>query len=450
MEGGTEPGTMTGTRIRERRLARGIAQGSLAGQVGISPSYLNLIEHNRRKIGGRILLRLAEALEVDPQELSHGSEAALLAALHEAAGEAAEAGNPDMVPAPDLDRIEEFAGRFPGWANLLAGTLRRAQAAARQVDALSDRLAHDPQLAASLHEVLSVVTAIRSTASILVETPALEPEWRARFHRNLGEDSQRLAEGAQRLVRYLDDGPGTGRDILSPQDELDRFLAAAEYRFPALEKAGDVDAALAAGDLRPGTGAHVLARAALETYGADAAALPQAHLLQAVARHGLAPLALAQDLDVPLPRLMRRLAAMPQEAVGPVGLISADAAGVIGTLKPLEGFAVTRLAGACPLWPLFRAAAQPATPLRQRIVQPGRGAQPVQAIAACEAAAPPSYNMPTLMRSYMLLLPDTAEAGDAAPMPVGTACRICPRPDCAARREPSVLAHAGDAQAPWF
>lgn len=438
-------GTLTGTRIRQKRLARGIAQGALASQAGISPSYLNLIEHNRRRIGGRILLRLAAALEVDPQTLSQGSEAALIAALHEAAGEAAAIGT-DATPAPDPDRAEEFAGRFPGWAHLLAGTLRRAQAASRQVDALSDRLAHDPQLAASLHEVLSVVTAIRSTASILVETPALEPEWRARFHRNLGEDSQRLAEGAQRLVRYLDDGPATGRDILSPQDEMDRFLAASDHHFAALEQDGDVDAVLEAGDLRPDTGAHVLARAALETYRADTAALPQARLLAAIKRHGMNPLALAQDADVTLPRLMRRLAAMRAEDVGPVGLISADASGAIGTLKPLEGFAVTRLAGACPLWPLFRVAAQPAMPLRQRIVQPGRDAQPVQAIAASEAATPPGFNMPPLMRSFMLLLPDVAAAGNDAAMPVGTACRICPRADCTARREPSVLTNIGDAQ----
>jgi len=28
----------------------------------------------------------------------------------------------------------------------------------------------------------------------------------------------------------------------------------------------------------------------------------------------------------------------------------------------------------------------------------------------------------------------------AAPLPVGTSCRICPRPACAARREPSIMA----------
>ncbi len=427
-------GTMTGTRIREQRLARGIAQGALAAQAGISPSYLNLIEHNRRRIGGRILLRLAAALEVDAQTLSHGSEAALLAALQEAAVERDDPGAP---PPPEVERAEEFAGRFPGWAHLLADTLRRAQQAGRQVDALADRLAHDPHLAASLHEVLSVVTAIRSTASILVETPELEPEWRARFHRNLGEDSQRLADGAERLVRYLGDGPGTGREILSPQDEMDRFLAAAGYRFEALEQGGDVAAALPEGAQDADTGAQPLVRAALETYRADAAALPRGPFLEALARHGPDPLALAQALDAPVPRIMRRLAAMPEEAVGPVGLITADASGAILTLKPLEGFTATRLAGTCPLWPLYRAAAQPAAPLRRHIVQPGRDARPVLAIAACETAAPPDYNMPPLLRAHMLLLP--AAATDAPPLPVGTACRICPREDCAARREPSVL-----------
>ncbi|PVA10522.1 transcriptional regulator [Pelagivirga sediminicola] len=437
---------MTGTRIRERRLARGIAQGALAASVGISASYLNLIEHNRRRIGGRILLRLADALQVDAQTLSHGAEAALLATLREAAAEPRE--KPGEPP-PDLDRAEEFAGRFPGWAHLLADTLRRAQAAGRQVDALADRLAHDPQLAASLHEVLSVVTAIRSTASILVETPALEPEWRARFHRNLGEDSQRLAEGAERLVQYLGEGPGTGvstgRDILSPQDETDHFLSASGHRFDALERGGDPDAVLAQSDLRPGTSAHAQARAALEIYRSDASALPQAALLAAVARHGTAPLALAQDLDAPLPRVMRRLAAMPEDAVGPVGLISADASGAILSLKPLEGFAATRLAGACPLWPLFRAAALPQVPLRRRILQPDRGARPVLAIAACEVAGPAEFNMPPLLRSFMLLLPDAPDADGDEALPVGTVCRICPREVCAARREPSVLRAAEEA-----
>lgn len=448
--GATKPGAIagaiTGTRIRERRLERGLAQGALARQAGISPSYLNLIEHNRRRIGGAILLRIAAALGVEPQALAYGGEAALIDGLREAAADAPAGAD----AAPELDRIEEFAGRFPGWAHLAVATLRRAQGEARRADALTDRLAHDPHLAASLHEVLSVVTAIRSTASILTDTAGLEPEWQARFHRNLGEDSQRLAAGAERLVSYLDDGPGTGRDILSPQDELDRFLDAHGHRFDVLEQGGDPGEVLKRAGVPSGTGAHVLIAAALECYALDARMLPEAALSAAIARLGTAPLALAQDLGVPVPLIFRRLAAMPEDVAGPVGLVSADASGAILGLKPLPGFAMMRLAGACPLWPLFRAGAQPGMALRQRLVQPGRDARPVLALTAAEEAAPGGFNMPPLMRSYMLLLPAPVEASPEAPLPVGNSCRICPRHACTARREPSILPEPMTPDAPSF
>jgi hypothetical protein len=107
---------------------------------------------------------------------------------------------------------------------------------------------------------------------------------------------------------------------------------------------------------------------------------------------------------------------------------------------------VTRLAGVCALWPLFRAGAQSGMVLRQRLLQPERDARPVLALTAAEQALPGGFNMPPLMRAYMLLLPDPdAGAGPAevgAPVPVGTSCRICPRRDCAARREPSILPEA--------
>ncbi len=82
-----------GARIRERRLALGIRQGELARRCEISASYLNLIEHDRRRIGGRLLNRVAGALDIAPQALSRGGEAALLDALAEAAaGSEAEPG----------------------------------------------------------------------------------------------------------------------------------------------------------------------------------------------------------------------------------------------------------------------------------------------------------------------------------------------------------------------
>jgi transcriptional regulator with XRE-family HTH domain len=73
--------TLTGSRIRERRLIIGMKQADLARHAGVSASYLNLIEHNRRRIGGKLLLDIAAILDVEASVLSEGAETALLATL---------------------------------------------------------------------------------------------------------------------------------------------------------------------------------------------------------------------------------------------------------------------------------------------------------------------------------------------------------------------------------
>ena len=150
--------SLTGSRIRERRSMAGLKQADLARQIGISASYLNLIEHNRRRIGGKLLVNIAQALGVEPSMLTEGAEATLIATLREAAADA-------EITADETDRADEFAGRFPAWAEVLAGAHRRIASLERTVEILSDRLTHDPHLAASVHELLSTAAAIRSGAS---------------------------------------------------------------------------------------------------------------------------------------------------------------------------------------------------------------------------------------------------------------------------------------------
>ena len=132
--------TLTGSRIRERRGMMGMRQADLARNAGISASYLNLIEHNRRRIGGKLLLDIAAILGVEPAQLSEGAEAALTASLREAASSAL--GGQGEARAPiaqvEVDRVEEFAGRFPGWAQLLAAQQARIQDLEQAVEALSD------------------------------------------------------------------------------------------------------------------------------------------------------------------------------------------------------------------------------------------------------------------------------------------------------------------------
>lgn len=425
--------SIIGTRIRERRVQQGIRQSELATLVGISPSYLNLIEHNRRRIGGKILIRLAEVLKVEAVLLADGAEATLIAGLNEAA-----AGHEG-----EIGRAEEFAGRFPEWAQLLTDLSRQNEVLERTVRTLTDRLAHDPHLAASLHDVISTVTAIRSTASILVETKELEPEWRGRFHRNINEDSRRLAEGAENLVRYLEAAPDTEAEIKSPQDEVDAFLTDKSYHFPALEAGASeatIDVTLQAARSLVSDAARTIARDLLLQYLLDARRLPLKQVLDAVAQHELVPEPLAKALGVDMACVFRRLATLPEAEVGPVGLAICDGSGTLVYRKPLPAFSMPRITGACTLWPLYQVLAQPQAPVRALVRQVGRDAQVVEALAVAELVTPASFTQPALMRAHMLILPVNAAAQSDPIRDVGSNCRICPLADCPARREPSIFA----------
>ncbi|MGB5557461.1 MAG: short-chain fatty acyl-CoA regulator family protein [Paracoccaceae bacterium] len=431
---------LTGSRIRERRMQLGLRQSVLARTVGISAAYLNLIEHNRRRIAGKLLIDIGRELGVDPNLLAEGAESALIEALRDAG--AGQSAGPD-----DLARPEDFAGRFPGWAGLVAAQHRRIVALEHTAEALTDRLTHDPQLAASMHEVLSVVTAIRSTAAILADTGDIDPDWQKRFHRNLYEDSQRLAESSQALLEYLDQASDdeTEAGLTLPQEELESWLERRGYHVDEMEcdSPAGVDEVLSGAGGLPGSPAALsMARSYLRQYREDARAMPHQAFHDGVAELGHDPAALATRFGVGLASVFRRMASLPQAEDAPrIGLVQCDSSGTLTFRKPVEGFALPRFGAACPLWPLYQALVRPMTPVRMRVEQAGRNAAAYLAYAISQPAAPAGFDMPQVFHATMLILPEELAGRDVGgpALPIGSSCRICPRDGCAARREPSIL-----------
>ncbi|MBP0575528.1 helix-turn-helix transcriptional regulator, partial [Mycobacterium tuberculosis] len=56
---------LIGSRIKRLRRQRNISQTDLATALAISPSYLNLIEHNRRRTTVGLLLKAANFFGVE-------------------------------------------------------------------------------------------------------------------------------------------------------------------------------------------------------------------------------------------------------------------------------------------------------------------------------------------------------------------------------------------------
>lgn len=410
---------LTGTRIRERRLALARRQADVARAVGISPAYLNLIEHNRRPVGPELIARLADELEVPADELSEGREEVRIAALREAAAHPVAQGT-----VPELDQLTEFLARFPGWAALLIAHARRGGGLERQLVDLSDRMTQDPYLLTTLHEVLSAVTSVRSTAAILVEDGEISPDWRRRFHANLHQDSQRLSLTAQALVAYLDSFEAEG-NAATPQEEVEAWLAEAGDAAP--------DPANLASDTARTMGADLL-----RGLHADRAALPDRHLTEALPAAGnpADPVRLAARLGLPLDLVMRRLADLRPTGFEGAGLLACDGSGVLVLRRAAQGFALPRPGDSCALWPLYQALAVPQVALSRPVVTPD--GRVFRTLSYAQRHQPQGLDGPLLTDALMLILPaDGPVPSDA--LPIGPACRICPRADCPARREMSIL-----------
>ncbi len=222
-----------GLRIATRRRATGQSQASLARIVGISASYLNLIERNKREVGGALLKRIAEGLDLPLDELTGEGEQRLINALEEAFAD-------PVLATSGLDgaRARDLVASAPDAAAAIVGLHRAYQGAMASADAYANRLRTDPLFSELLHQILSGITAVRSGAEILGDVPDLGEDERQRFLGAIRRETVGLSAVAQTLIGQFDSSSETRR-MLSPVRELDDLIAQEANHFPSLERAGD-------------------------------------------------------------------------------------------------------------------------------------------------------------------------------------------------------------------
>lgn len=426
--------SVVGTRIAERRRQMGVTQSEMARRIGISPSYLNLIERNKRRIAGALLRRTAEELGVRTEDLDGAQERRLAERLSEVA----------TLPLLDghgveIAAIPELIARFPGWARALSTLARSERAAQDTARALSDRLTHDPFLGEAVHGMLSRVAAIRSAGEILTEFQDMAAADRRAFDQIVRTEAETLTETGEALVTYFN-RTGQTESRLTPLDEIEALFEASANHFAALETPENVsaaiDAILADAPQIETDAARHRAQDRLTSYAADAAAMPVADFAETARQTGCDIEILARTFGTGTDAVCRRLAAMPSDVGLPAfGYFLANASGTIIEMMGLESLTVPRYAATCPLWVLFRAQQQPGTAIAQLAEMPN-GTRYVF-VAHARQAGTPGYGQPRHYLTDMLAMVDR-DARDTVYAPpagavaerVGPACRICPRGDC--------------------
>lgn len=443
------PHAIIGPRIRERRRNLGVTQADLARKVDISPSYLNLIESNKRPVSGHMLRRIASALGIGAEELDGVAERRLLETLHEIAH------MPDLATLEvEADQAGELIGRYPGWAGAVAALARSEQAATAEARALADRLTHDPILAETVHLILSRIAAIRSAVEILTDYPDVTGEQRDRFLGIIGDESRALSDAGASLASYFDNTSTTGRR-LSPFDEVETLFEANEGHFEEIEAAtsslavedrspdairllvrerlADLVADIVARHEIGSAAAADRARSALADYAAAALLAPMPAFARRAEDLRYDVEALAEAFAVEVAIACRRLVSLPD---GPrFGYLRANAAGSLVERRGLPGLFAPRYAAACPLWVLYRAQQSPETMIRQLAVFP-TGDRFVF-VARAHSVGKSGFGRPRHYLTDMLAMSEAhARHTVYAPDPgvpaeeVGPACRICSRRSC--------------------
>lgn len=495
------PRELSGLKIREARKRLRLTQGELARRAGISASYLNLIEMNKRPLAEAMLRKLADGLGMDRRALDGEAERQLAEDLRQIASDPAFS---DMPASPGT--AEEIVGRQPQWAAFMLRLYRAYLDERQAVLALADRLNRDPFLGDSVHRMLTNVTAIRSAAQILQslsdEATGAHDVDRDRFLSIVASDSEKLARTAQSMVAFFDNAGMRVRSA-TPVEQVDAFVFDTGNHYPRLETlASDFLAARPAGEpvaaaerilaakgrlptqppvataretrrfrlveeaIRDDSAQPIqaivrrhpalvseqsrdLAAAALHAYAAAAVLMPYEAFLEAAERHRYDIDTLCHLFEVSYEQAAHRLATLRRPGAEGVrfGFMRSDASGYVTKRLPLPRLSLPRYGNACPLWVIHAAFQTPGATAR------GFGELPTGEqflfFARTVEKRSPAAAFPRRLLSVMLACSESDARrvvyGDGidrarAMVPVGVICRLCPRSDCGHRQEAPLIA----------
>ena len=440
-----------GPALRRFRRDRGLTQTDVAADLGVSASYIALLERNQRPLTAELLVRLAKTYDIDVSSLAGHGGPGDLARLQSALRD-------PLFADIDLGALEagDVGANFPGVADAflrLYATYQQEQLAladrAAQVapDAPSARTA-DPVdearrfLAARRNSFPALDDAAERLAKAVQESAGLISYFKARHDLRVRRLPPHVMVGS---IRRMD----RHRKEIVLDDELDAasqsFQLALQLAY--LEMGEEIDAALA-GQAFASEGGERLARRALAGYAAAAILMPYAGFARAAEARRYDVEALSRQFGASFEQVAHRLTTLqkPGDARVPFFFIRVDEAGNVSKRLDGAGFPFARHGGGCPLWTLHQAFRRPRQILTQWLELPD--GQRFFSIARTVTAGGGGYGRPRVDRAIALgcaaenahRLIYTGGEADApvAATPIGITCRLCHRAECTARSAPPI------------
>lgn len=436
-----------GGRIRQIRRQKAMSQANLARELGISASYLNLIEHNRRKLTVPLLLTLAKNFGLEIGDLTASDEQRLSGDLMEMFAD-------DLFGDIDLTNhdVREFTNSSPAAARaivLLYDKYREVSENAKMVaDApIQERLASE-QVSDFLQEKGNYFQQLEDVAG--------------RILADIGPGTP----GINRLSGYLINvfgisvaiRPLTGKATSFDQDTstlvVSDTLPIPSRLFAIAKSIADHAARQEISTLVQNAhfshpGVERLAASSLASYVAGAVLMPYDGFLKAAetCRYDVERLTLR--FNVSFEQVCHRLTTLQKSGTCGVSfhLVRTDIAGNISKRYSNSGIKIPRHGGACPRWNVYEAFLQPGRITIQISQMPDDKRFFCIARSLTKGENRHDGDLKhmsiglgcALNQAHRLVYSDGYDLTNPTRItPVGVSCRVCPRKNCSSRAFPAL------------
>ena len=467
---------MAGQRVRRLRRERGLTQARMAARLGISTSYLNLIERSQRPVTVPFLLKLGQAFDVDLQRFAEDDEGRVVAALREVLSD------PLFARSQVTDQdIRDAAQASPALGDAVVVLFRAYR------DLLENAM--DPAHGGGGEAPGPAAAAVRAPEDAVQDVmqalscylPALE-EAAARLWADAGLEPESLYEG---LSAVLSDTHGLKVRVLPAQvmhDLVRRYdrhgrrvllsdaLAPEERVFQLAHQAALLGWRDLLDDIAERSGLEGAARnllvVELAGYFAAACVMPYERVFEAaeVLRYDID--LLGRRFGASFEHVCQRLVTLQRPGARgvPFFLVHLDCAGNVLRRFDAAGFRFARFGGLCPRWGVHRAFQSPGE-MRLDVVEMPDGAR-FLSVARMVSRPGAGHAQPGQQRVVAIGCPLSYGARlvygagldperPASAVPIGTNCRLCDRADCSQRAYPPpgrrlIVDENQQSLAPWF
>ncbi len=482
-----------GPRVRRIRSRLEMTQTAMAEALGISPSYLNLIERNQRPLTAQLVLKLVSTFKIDVDELQPSGEAGSVAALKEVFA--------DPLLSGELPGDTELLEISDGAPNAAIAVVKLYRAYREQQDRLSDlsRLLGEEGFAVETQGQELPVDIVRHTLELAPWCfPALERA-AERVNEALGEHQGRMAA----LYSLLRSDHGITVQVLPVESmpvwkmSYDRhshrmFLSERLPRWERAELLAQELILLREGKVVDeevellqikGDEAVRLARMELSRYGALAVLMPYGKFLRTAEKVFHDMMILTTRFETGFGQVSQRLVSLQDKSSGnqaglPFFMMEVDQGGNLLRRLGAKGFPVANFGGNCPKLAIHAAFSTPGEVITERVINPegevylticrtvdgpqaGAGERPkrtavllglkdnyAKAIISAKEGGVGKRKTVVLEQedtharqiAHARLIPDLVKQ---PPVSIGPACRLCERHDCIARSTPPLTRPLG-------